>query len=170
MDKYGCGNCGHTWYDNEEPTKCPKCKDWDIYPILVCEDCGLEDAKEDFPFHKLFDGMCNECFCKSIPNAKIAEYIKYFVETESKSKSTAHLDYPELYCENIVVQWVFVMNFDYSLDVHRIAIHYLYLQILSALNSDSVAYNTDLICENARDWAFNDLETFYDWWCEYGRK
>ena len=51
MDKYGCGNCGHTWYDNEEPTKCPKCKAWDINTILVCEDCGLEDAKEDFPFH-----------------------------------------------------------------------------------------------------------------------
>lgn len=170
MDKYGCSNCGHTWYDNEEPTKCPKCKDWDIYPILVCEDCGLEDAKEDFPYNQLFDGMCDKCFCKSIPNAKIAEYIKYFVETESKSKSTACLDYPELYCENIVVHWVFVMNFDYSFDVHRIAIHYLYLQILLALNSDSVAYNTDLICENARDLAFDDLKAFYDWWCEYGRK
>lgn len=169
MNKYGCGNCGHTWYDNEEPTKCPKCKDWDIYPILVCEDCGCEDAEEDFPHHHLFDGMCDECFCKSIPNVKIAEYIKYFVETESKSKSTTQLNYPKSYCENIVVQWVFCMNFDYSLDVQRIAIHCLYLQILSALNSDKVTYNTALICENARDWAFEDLDSFYEWYDKYGR-
>lgn len=159
MDKYGCGNCGHTWYDNEEPTKCPKCKDWDIYPILVCEDCGLEDAKEDFPYNRLFDGMCAECFQKSISDSKIVDYIVWYVELSPKYINA---------CE--IVNYSYGLDLDYVTD--NVAIFALLTNLYTLLHLEGKFRNEkeEIIIENARDWAFNDLEAFYDWWCEYGRK
>lgn len=164
MDKYGCGNCGHTWYDNEEPTKCPKCKDWDIYPILVCEDCGLEDAKEDFPYNHLFDGMCAECFQKSISGSKIVDYIVWCVELSQKNKEYCDIDA----CE--IVNYSYGLDLDYVTD--SVAIFALLVNLYRLLYLEGKYENEKekIIGENARDWAFDDLGSFYEWWCEYGQK
>lgn len=158
MDKYGCSNCGHTWYDNEEPTKCPKCKNWDIYPILVCEDCGLEDAKEDFPYNQLFDGMCAECFQKGISDSKIVDYIVWYVELSPKNNA----------CE--IVNYSYGLDLDYVTD--NVAIFALLTNLYRLLHLGGKYRNEKekIIIENARDWAFDDLDSFYEWWCKNGKQ
>lgn len=164
MNKYGCGNCGHTWYDNEEPTKCPKCKDWDIYPILVCEDCGLEDAKEDFPYNRLFDGMCAECFQKSISDSKIVDYIVWCVELPPQYKRDSDINA----CE--IVNYSYGLDLDYVTD--SVAIFALLVNLYRLLYLEGKYENEKekIIGENARDWAFNDLDSFYEWWCKNGKQ
>lgn len=164
MDKYGCGNCGHTWYDNEEPTKCPKCKDWDIYPVLVCDDCGLEDAKEDFPYNRLFDGMCAECFVKSVSDDKVSDYISWCPEYYGKDVS----DRNSYMCD--VINYSYGLELDYITDI--VAIEALFYNLEKLLKSTVESRNEKekIIIENAREWVFDDLEAFYDdWYDEYGR-
>lgn len=165
MNKYGCGNCGHTWYDNEEPTKCPKCKDWDIYPILVCDDCGLEDAKEDFPYNRLFDGMCAECFQKGISDITIDNYIGWCIKQPPKEK----------YREYSIINTCEIVNYAYGLELSyvtdSIAIYTLLAQLSKLLHFKKRVRSPkmNIIIENARDWAFDDLDCFYEWYDKYGR-
>lgn len=162
---YKCSKCKKVFdYFEIENGVCPYCGETDIYEIGTCEDCGKTEALEDFDYGKLFNGMCADCFKKSISDSKIIDYIVWCVQLSLKNKGYSDVTA----CE--IVDYSYSLDLDYGTD--NVAIFALLTNLYRLLHLEGKCRNEqeEAICENAREWMFDDLGAFYDWWCEYGRK
>lgn len=156
---YKCSKCKKVFdYFEIENGVCPHCGETDIYEIGTCEDCGKTEALEDFDYGKLFNGMCADCFKKSISDSKIVDYIVWCVQLSLKNKGYSDVTA----CE--IVDYSYSLDLDYGTD--NVAIFALLTNLYRLLHLEGKCRNEqeEAICENARDWAFDDLDSFYEWY------
>lgn len=154
---YKCSKCKKIFkYFKTENGVCPHCSETDIYEIGTCEDCGKTEALEDFDYGRLFGGMCCDCFKKSISNSKIADYIVWCLKLSLKNKGYCDVDA----CK--IVNDSYSLNLNYATD--NLAISALFAQLFELLHSKVRTPKMNIIIENARDWAFKDLDSFYEWY------
>lgn len=166
MIKWWCECCKHEWYSEEEPTKCPKCKSNELHKILACEECGIEEIEEDFPYKQLFDGMCKECFKESIENVAIGRYLNYYIESEKKRGETRYWQrVNERNAKKEIVSYIFEIKDD-SIE-NEFAFEILFSKVSVWLLLGTNTEKEEKVVEEARNWAFDDFTAFYDWWCEY---
>lgn len=156
---YKCSKCKKVFdYFEIENGVCPHCGETDIYEIGTCDDCGKTEALEDFDYGRLFNGMCAECFQKSISGSKIVDYIVWCVELSQKNKEYCDIDA----CE--IVNYSYGLDLDYVTDSVAIFALLVNLYRLLYLEGKYENENEKIIVENARDWAFDDLDSFYEWY------
>lgn len=156
---YKCSKCKKVFdYFEIENGVCPHCGETDIYEIGTCEDCGKTEALEDFDYGRLFNGMCADCFKKSISDSKIVDYIVWCVKLSLKNKGYSDVNA----CE--IVDYSYSLDLDYGTD--NVAIFALLTNLYRLLHLEGKCRNEKekAICENAREWVFDDLDSFYEWY------
>lgn len=156
---YKCSKCKKVFdYFEIENGVCPHCGETDIYKIGTCEECGKTEALEDFDYGRLFNGMCAECFQKSISDIIIDNYIGWCIKQPPIEKYRGYSIINT--CE--IVNYAYGLELDYATD--DIAISALLAQLSELLHSEVRTSKMRIIIENARDWAFDDLDCFYEWY------
>lgn len=158
---YKCSKCKKVFdYFEIENGVCPHCGETDIYEISTCEDCGKTEALEDFDYGRLFNGMCVDCFKKSISDITINIYIDWYIKQQPKE------EYQEYNIINAceIVNYIYGLDLDYVTDSIAIFALLIYLYKLLHLEGKYENEKEKIIVENARDWAFDDLDSFYEWY------
>nr|DAU34449.1 MAG TPA: dehydrogenase accessory protein [Caudoviricetes sp.] len=154
---YKCSKCKKIFkYFKTENGVCPHCSETDIYEIGTCEDCGKTEALEDFDYGRLFNGMCVDCFKKSVTNSEIRDFIKWYYTVE------------ELFdVRSEIVADVFDLNdLEMTKPEHKVLVKTLFDYLVDTILSPKhIPLKEELqVIKNARMWAFDDMDIFYDEW------
>lgn len=154
---YKCSKCKKVFdYFEIENGVCPYCGETDIYEIGTCDDCGRTEALEDFDYGRLFNGMCADCFEKSITNSEIRDFIKWYYTVE------------ELFdVRSEIVADVFDLNdLEMTKPEHKVLVKTLFDYLVDTILSPKhIPLKEELqVIKNARMWAFDDMDIFYDEW------
>lgn len=162
--EFWCRNCNNEWVDDEQPKECPKCHDWQFEELYTCEDCGRKEVLEDFDFGRLFDGKCCDCFKKSVANSDVNAFVIWYVYCYNRNESEVLLE-----AKDLIIQEAF--NFEFCRESnkpeHKVLIISLFDYLVNnVFDSKSLPSECELkIIQNVRDWVFDDMDFFYDWWC-----
>lgn len=153
---YKCSKCKKIFkYFKTENGVCPHCSETDIYEIGTCDDCGRTEALEDFDYGRLFNGMCADCFKKSITNSEIRDFIKWYYKMSSFN------------IRGEIVANAFDLNdLEMAKPEHRLLVKILFDYLVDTILSfEHIPLKDDLrVIKNIRMWAFDDMDFFYDEW------
>lgn len=161
--EFWCRNCNNEWVDDEQPKECPKCHDWQFEEIYTCEDCGRKEVLEDFDYGKLFDGKCCDCFKKSVTNPEINAFVLWYCYSYNERETFEAKD--------LIIQEAFNFEFCRESDKpeHKVLItslfDYIVKNIFDPKPLPSESEGELKIIQNVRDWVFDDMDFFYEWWC-----
>lgn len=160
---YKCSKCKKIFkYFKTENGVCPHCSETDIYEIGTCDDCGRTEALEDFDYGRLFGGMCCDCFKKSVTNSDINAFVIWYVYCYNRNESEA------FEAKDLIIQEAF--NFEFRRESnkpeHKVLIISLFDYLINNVFDPKTSPNEcELkIIQNVRDWAFDDMDFFYDKW------
>lgn len=161
---YKCSKCKKVFdYFEIENGVCPHCGETDIYEIGTCEECGKTEALEDFDYGRLFNGMCADCFKKSVANSDINAFVIWYVYCYNHNESEA------FEAKGLIIQEAF--NFEFYRESNKLEHKVLIISLFDYLVNnvfDSKSFPSECelkIIQNVRDWVFDDMDFFYDWWC-----
>lgn len=153
---YKCSKCKKVFdYFEIENGVCPHCGETDIYEIGTCDDCGKTEALEDFDYGRLFNGMCVDCFKKSITNSEIGDFIKWYYKTSSF-----------IIRGEVVANAFDLDDLEMTKPEHRLLVKILFDYLVDTILSfEHIPLKDDLrVIKNIRMWAFDDMDFFYDEW------
>ena len=103
------------------------------------------------------------CFKKSVANSDVNAFVIWYVYCYNRNESEA------FEAKDLIIQEAF--NFEFRRESnkpeHKVLIISLFDYLVNnVFDSKSIPSECELkIIQNVRDWVFDDMYFFYDWWC-----